>query len=465
MSRVHLVRLAAGLCSLALGLTRAVAQPTVSPPATAAATLLWEDAVYVSLPALNTWFGITSSPAAVAAQKVPVQADGHTCEFLNGGDRVQLPDGRDQPLTHPLLVIGGTLYLHQQEAAALLQVQVSSSAVTFHDRTMAAAATRLDTRHHTHRVTGLTPVNYGLRLIHEVPARRALHDSAPIAALPAGSTYVCRRQVTLDGTPFVLLTATGDDPQTYLVAAAALEGQAQPADLTGTTWAKRLAWFQSAAKHGLALRSGARASLVHALSATADFCWSLRAMESDFLLNTAPGGEHGAPPALTVFISGRWLEQHPADMETLIALDQGGSVALNWGLHSWVHPKAGEFMDDLPADVVRSDTLRLESLMLEWGIVPTVYYRFPGLIHDTLRLDTILAMDLLPIDCDAWVAVQTEDGHPFGGAIRDGSIVLVHGNGNEPIGISRFQRWLRANPGWQWRPLAEFLPTVGGRAP
>jgi hypothetical protein len=337
--------------------------------------------------------------------------------------------------------------------------------VTFHNQKVDVSALPLETPHHTHRITGLKPIHYGVRLIHDVPARSALHENVPPVSLPARSSYVCRRQVTIDGIPSVLMTATGDDPRTYLVPVAALEGQTQPADLADSTWAKRVTWFQSAARDGLALRAGARASLSHSLSATADFCWSLRAMESDFLLHPPPAATVGEKPALTVFISGRWLEQHPADMETLIALDQGGAVALNWGLHSWIHPKAGEFMDDLPVDVVQSDTLRLESLMLEWGIVPTVYYRFPGLIHDTLRLDTILAMDLLPIDCDAWVAVQSEAGHPFGGPIRDGSIVLVHGNGNEPIGISRFQRWLRANPGWQWRPLAEFLPTVGAQSP
>jgi len=41
---------------------------------------------------------------------------------------------------------------------------------------------------------------------------------------------------------------------------------------------------------------------------------------------------------------------------------------------------------------------------LQWGIVPSVYYRFPGLIHDRVRLREILGIDLFPIDCDSWLA-------------------------------------------------------------
>jgi hypothetical protein len=100
----------------------------------------------------------------------------------------------------------------------------------------------------------------------------------------------------------------------------------------------------------------------------------------------------------------------------------------------------------------------LEHDLLEWGIVPTVYYRFPGLIHDRVRLETILGLNLLPIDCDSWIALAGS-AHPYGRPVGDGSIILVHGNGNEPRGIVRLRTWSGDHRDWSWKPLADFLPT------
>ena len=160
---------------------------------------------------------------------------------------------------------------------------------------------------------------------------------------------------------------------------------------------------------------------------------------------------------VTLFVSGRWLEQHPTEMEKLVDWEQEQGAELTWGLHSWEHPKTGGFMNDFSAEDVKKDNLRVEQLLLEWGIVPTVYYRFPGLIHDPTRLKAILDLGLLPVDCEAWIAIQ--DGKPpFGNPTQDGSIVLIHGNGNEPKGIARFQAWLEKHPDWNWKPIPAFLP-------
>jgi hypothetical protein len=88
--------------------------------------------------------------------------------------------------------------------------------------------------------------------------------------------------------------------------------------------------------------------------------------------------------------------------------------------------------------------------------VPTVWYRFPGLIHDQTRLSTILSLDLFPIDCDAWLAVQGS-GHAYGNPVQDGSIILIHGNGNEPAGIRLWHQWLQKHRTWRLAPLKEFI--------
>jgi hypothetical protein len=50
-------------------------------------------------------------------------------------------------------------------------------------------------------------------------------------------------------------------------------------------------------------------------------------------------------------------------------------------------------------------------------------------------MDNVIEYGLIPIGSDAWLA----KGQP----IHSGSIVLIHGNGNEPIGIKDFIRLLQ----------------------
>jgi len=44
--------------------------------------------------------------------------------------------------------------------------------------------------------------------------------------------------------------------------------------------------------------------------------------------------------------------------------------------------------------------------------------------------------------------VRKEDKEPFYNHARDGSIILVHGNGNEPGGITALERWLEDHRDW-----------------
>jgi hypothetical protein len=443
----------------ALGLNAAAEEFRETPPV--AACLSYDGSAYVALSPLQPWFGIKAEIPGVAAQKIRVQLDGKEWEFLNGGDSIRLPDGGERPLARPLLVVNGELYLDASDAHTLFGIDVLPSTVTWNGHTVTTRIQPVAAEHRAHHVGALSVEREGARLTADVEAWSDLQGASPAVKLPKGAVYLCRRRATIDGVRYVLLTDTGANPLSFLVKEEALQRNSTVERLQNSAWSARLSWFRAAASAGRGLRAGDREQLPKALCATTDFCWSMRPLEKGFLVNEAAGGRRTGMPALTLFLSGRWMEQHPADMETLIGLARDKHVAITWGLHSWVHPKAGDFMNDLSVEAVREDTLKLERQFLEWGLVPTVYYRFPGLIHDPSRLQAILDLDLLPIDCDAWVAVQSSGTHPFGGPIRDGSIVLVHGNGNEPKGIAGFEQWLSGHGEWQWRPLSDFLPQPG----
>jgi len=68
--------------------------------------------------------------------------------------------------------------------------------------------------------------------------------------------------------------------------------------------------------------------------------------------------------------------------------------------------------------------------MLKNGLLPSVFFRFPGLVSDQQLVYRITDFGLIPIGTDAWLAK--------GQAPQAGSIVLIHGNGNEPVGVNDF---------------------------
>ena len=73
--------------------------------------------------------------------------------------------------------------------------------------------------------------------------------------------------------------------------------------------------------------------------------------------------------------------------------------------------------------------------MLERKLLPSVFFRFPGLVSDQAIFDKILALGLIPVGTDAWLAK--------GQWPTEGSIVLIHANGNEPLGVKDFIKLLK----------------------
>jgi len=63
-------------------------------------------------------------------------------------------------------------------------------------------------------------------------------------------------------------------------------------------------------------------------------------------------------------------------------------------------------------------------------IVPSVFFRFPGLVSDREIYRKILNLGLIPVGSDAWLAKRQQPSY--------GSIVLIHANGNEPLGVRDF---------------------------
>ena len=149
------------------------------------------------------------------------------------------------------------------------------------------------------------------------------------------------------------------------------------------------------------------------------------------------------PVPLGIAVTGKWMEKHRDDLAWLRGLQARGEMAVTWINHSYNHryakdlPVSRNFLLE-PGTDIRKEILSTEALMLENGLTPSIFFRFPGLISDLDLVKRVVSFGLAPIGSDAWLAKTAKSREP-----SPGSIVLVHGNGNEPVGVNRFLALLR----------------------
>ncbi|HMK88355.1 MAG TPA: polysaccharide deacetylase [Methylocystis sp.] len=169
---------------------------------------------------------------------------------------------------------------------------------------------------------------------------------------------------------------------------------------------------------------------------TGDLCPSRRPLDRGFLERLAREGP-GTPIALSV--SGAWIKNHAADLDWLKREDQSGALKISWVDHSYSHPyvkgrpDAQTYLLTPGVDMDR-EIFATEQLMIENGLTPSVFFRFPGLVSDAALMERLRAAHLIALGADAWIALGLRP--------RPGSIVLVHPNGNEPVGLKMLSRIL-----------------------
>lgn len=143
--------------------------------------------------------------------------------------------------------------------------------------------------------------------------------------------------------------------------------------------------------------------------------------------------EQPVPVALS--ITGRWMLTHEDDLNWLKELVARKEIDITWVNHSYNHhfslkaPLKTNFLLE-PGTDMNFEILGTELAMLQHGLLPSVFFRFPGLVSDQQVVDKVLAYGIIPVGSDAWLAKGQQPAA--------GSIVLIHGNGNEPIGVKDF---------------------------
>ena len=172
------------------------------------------------------------------------------------------------------------------------------------------------------------------------------------------------------------------------------------------------------------------------ISLTADLCPSHKPLDRRIftdMISQFKKVERPAPIALSV--SGLWMLSHTGDIQWLKKLRDAGDIRITWVNHSYNHrvsktaPLKENFLLE-PGTDMNVEVLSTEKLMLKNGLVPSCFFRFPGLVSDQQLVFKVTDYGLIPIGSDAWLAK--------GQQAQNGSIVLIHGNGNEPLGVKDF---------------------------
>ncbi|MBJ6750835.1 polysaccharide deacetylase family protein [Geomonas anaerohicana] len=164
---------------------------------------------------------------------------------------------------------------------------------------------------------------------------------------------------------------------------------------------------------------------------TVDLCPSKRRFERE-LFETAEALSPGKAVPVAVMVTGLWLESHPEEVAYLKGEVAAGRLAVTWVNHSWHHhydpkaPLADNFLL-APGTDLRAEVLQQEQELLARGLVPSPFFRFPGLVSGAAAMKLLAELSLVPIGADAWLAKGEQP--------KRGSFILVHGNGNEPKGI------------------------------
>lgn len=167
---------------------------------------------------------------------------------------------------------------------------------------------------------------------------------------------------------------------------------------------------------------------------TGDLCPSSRPLERGFLERLAARGPH-TPVALS--ISGLWLKHHFEDYRWIAEQQASGALDVLWTNHSYSHPFRRGVSPDrtflLTPDLdIEKEILEVERLLIANGGTPSLFFRFPGLVSSDPLMQAARAHHLISLGTDAWLAL--------GQRPKPGAIVLVHPNGNEPLGLKLFAK-------------------------
>lgn len=189
---------------------------------------------------------------------------------------------------------------------------------------------------------------------------------------------------------------------------------------------------------------------------TIDLCPSSKAYERDFFqyLGKVTEAKKEVFP-VAIAISGGWMQKHKEEFQEILILNKAKKIQVTWVNHTRNHP----YTTGVPSEhnfLLRqgvdplAEIMDQEKLMLENGLMPSIFLRYPGLVSDEKLIELTKSLGLIPLGSQSWIG-KTKSFSP-------GDILLLHGNGNERKGIDAFYEIVHDMKifGYAWRALTQW---------
>ncbi len=155
------------------------------------------------------------------------------------------------------------------------------------------------------------------------------------------------------------------------------------------------------------------------IAITIDMCPSTRKMNNElYAYLERLGSKLHKPLPVAIALSGKWITKHDKELEKIERM----YLDVTWINHSYSHPVEDDFCDNPKINFTREVVSTLD-LFHKHRLKASRFFRFPGLRYNPERLSELNHLGFVALGADAWLAK--------GQKIKGGSIVLVHGNGNE----------------------------------
>ena len=244
-------------------------------------------------------------------------------------------------------------------------------------------------------------------------------------------TYVAIRSFEINSKKAFLIVDSSSLKSGVVLESNATE-QSCPKELFESRYIKLLAHEKYESKHRL--QNDGIVSSGGGIVITTDLCPSSKEGFEDRLY-LALIKRFKNPVPVTLFITKRWILKHKKAFEQFRAWQKEAKLNITWGNHTAkhiYHPKAKLEHNFVlsPEENLTKDTLDLEVELLKRGVVPSLFFRFPGLVSDKKSMDIVASLGLIAIGSNTWIAK--------GQKIKPDSIILLHGNKNETKGIDMF---------------------------
>ncbi|MCX7883242.1 MAG: polysaccharide deacetylase family protein [Brevinematales bacterium] len=173
-----------------------------------------------------------------------------------------------------------------------------------------------------------------------------------------------------------------------------------------------------------------RKSSEFALVLTTDLCPTTRPMSREFFLDLEKASViTGSEVPLLVFFSGKWILRHAHELPWL----RERKILYVAGNHTFSHHI---FSQSWEREVFIAEITNTERVMLSYGILPSIWFRFPGLRFCPDHIPVLGELGLVAVDTTVWVG---ERKMPSIG------VMLAHANGTQPREVSHMKKFLETN--------------------